>query len=199
VNADALTDGQVLTLSGTDAANVTLVNGDLSAAAYAGNLTVTATTGTNVIITGSGDDTITGGAGADRMTGGNGADAFVYGNLVDITTQTGISIGTADLITDFNGADGDRIVINVAGTADNYIEQAYYGGFAFALNAANSWFATSDNTCYFLTGSTSNPGAGGLLFIDTNFFGGADAVILLPGVTMENFQFSYIGNAFVPG
>jgi len=51
VNADALTNGQILTLTGSDAASVSLVGGDLTASAYVGNLTVTATTGTNVITT----------------------------------------------------------------------------------------------------------------------------------------------------
>lgn len=85
INASALLDNQVLTLTGSTAATVTLLNGDLAASAYTGNIVVTATTGSHAITTGSGNDTfnfasqvnlaaaviINGGVGNDRiqMTG----------------------------------------------------------------------------------------------------------------------------------
>lgn len=76
INADALTDGQVLTLAGTNPVNVTLVGGDLAAGSYTGAMTVTATSGTNVIKTGSGADSISGGSGADVLIGGAGVDTI---------------------------------------------------------------------------------------------------------------------------
>jgi Ca2+-binding RTX toxin-like protein len=110
VNADALTDGQVLTLTGTDEAAVTLTLGDLSAAAYVGNLTVTATTGTNVITTGNGNDTITGGAGADVITSGLGDDS-ITGGADDDTINLD---GGDNTVTDAGDGD-DTINITVAG------------------------------------------------------------------------------------
>jgi len=54
ITATALTDADVLTMTGSNNATVSLVAGDLTASAYTGALTVTATTGTNIIVTGSG-------------------------------------------------------------------------------------------------------------------------------------------------
>ncbi|MDP1949716.1 MAG: hypothetical protein Q8K59_01190, partial [Nitrosomonas sp.] len=100
INADALTDEQVLTLAGTLAATVTLVAGDLTSTS-SGNTTVTATTGTNVITTGSGNDTITGGAGADTLKGGDGADVYKYTATTDGSTTpgSGDTILTADFVS----------------------------------------------------------------------------------------------------
>lgn len=117
VNADALTDGQVLTLTGSDAATVSLVGGDLTAGAYTGALTVTATTGTNVITTGSDADTINGGAGADTITGGAGADTTNgdAGNDVFKITGSGELVSGALIIDLINGgADTDDIELGNA-------------------------------------------------------------------------------------
>lgn len=100
VNADALNDGQILTLTGSDIASVSLVDGDLSAATYAGALTVTATTGTNVITTGTGADIITGGAGADTITGGAGDDSI---NLTESTSSADTVVFAATAVA--NGTD----------------------------------------------------------------------------------------------
>ena len=61
--------------------------------------------GNDVIIGNGGDDIIIGGLGIDEMTGGEGADTFVLDNL-----------DVADIITDFNGADGD--MLDLSGIAD---------------------------------------------------------------------------------
>jgi Ca2+-binding RTX toxin-like protein len=100
INADALTDAQVLTLAGTQAVTVTLVGGDLTSTS-SGNTTVTATTGTNVITTGAGADTITGGAGADTLKGGGGADVYKYTATADGSTTPGLgdTISTADFVS----------------------------------------------------------------------------------------------------
>ncbi|KRB32882.1 hypothetical protein ASD99_19450 [Mesorhizobium sp. Root695] len=54
--------------------------------------------GADTLIGGAGNDLLVGGAGSDTLTGGTGADTFRLENL-DIK----------DLITDFNGGDGDKI------------------------------------------------------------------------------------------
>lgn len=58
--------------------------------------------GDDIIITGGGNDILRGDIGNDRMTGNGGADTFVF--------RLGDSIN-GDTITDFNSADGDKIII----------------------------------------------------------------------------------------
>jgi Ca2+-binding RTX toxin-like protein len=105
VNANALINGQNLTLNGTHTATVTLVAGDLTSAST-GNLTVTATTGSNIITTGAGVDLITGGSDVDDMTGGNGADTFVFA-----AGDSGTISGTVfDIVRDYiDNAGGDSL------------------------------------------------------------------------------------------
>lgn len=99
VNASALTDGQVLTLTGSKAGvTVNLVDGDLTASAYTAGLTVVATTGTNVITTGSGNDTITGGAGADTITVGAGNDVIVLNQTASFDTIADFKVAGTDVI-----------------------------------------------------------------------------------------------------
>lgn len=99
VNADALADGVVLTLTdtATTSASVSLAGGDLAAGSYDGNLTVTATNGSNVITTGAGNDTITGGDGADTINVGVDAAA-------DVVVFTAAEAGGADRVTNFTVA-----------------------------------------------------------------------------------------------
>ncbi|WP_437882588.1 calcium-binding protein [Pseudomonas sp. LRF_L74] len=60
--------------------------------------------GNDVLNGREGDDVLDGGAGSDSLTGGSGADRFVFGKLEDM------GLGDlADLIRDFNAAEGDRI------------------------------------------------------------------------------------------
>lgn len=54
---------------------------------------------------GEGDDVLNGGAGIDRLTGGAGADRFVLDTL---------AARSADTISDFKSADGDKIVLDAA-------------------------------------------------------------------------------------
>src|SRR5258707_1994114 len=62
--------------------------------------------GADTIDGGSGNDTIVGGAGTDYLTGGRGADTFVFG-----------AHSQYDVITDFNPAEGDRILLDLGGSA----------------------------------------------------------------------------------
>jgi len=69
INANALSDGNVVNVLGDDDVTVTLVAGDVDASASTGNISVTATTGSNIIKTGSGDDIINSGDGDDTVFG----------------------------------------------------------------------------------------------------------------------------------
>ncbi|NES77461.1 MULTISPECIES: peptidylprolyl isomerase [unclassified Okeania] len=64
--------------------------------------------GVDILIGGKGDDIIIGDHGADILTGGLGADSFILrADIVDGIDE----IDQADLITDFNVADNDQIVV----------------------------------------------------------------------------------------
>lgn len=129
VTATAMTDADVLTLTGTDAATVSLSTGDLTASAYLGDLVVTATAGTSVIVTGGGSDTITGGAGVDTLTGGLGADTFNHNMATD----------SGDTITDLTVGD-DNFILTTTGLVDNA------GTAVAAANIVAGSLATIDGT-----------------------------------------------------
>lgn len=60
--------------------------------------------GRDVLRGGKGNDFLEGGRGTDILSGGQGADVFVFSKLADM------GVGTRrDIVTDFNGAAGDRI------------------------------------------------------------------------------------------
>jgi Ca2+-binding RTX toxin-like protein len=60
--------------------------------------------GNDVLNGGGGNDVLDGGEGADQMNGGAGADRYVFNSLSDL------GLGDlADLISGFNGSEGDRI------------------------------------------------------------------------------------------
>jgi Ca2+-binding RTX toxin-like protein len=60
--------------------------------------------GRDAISGGSGDDLIVGGTQKDTLTGGDGADTFFFDD-----GELGASASSADIITDFDQAEGDRI------------------------------------------------------------------------------------------
>jgi Ca2+-binding RTX toxin-like protein len=88
--------------------------------------------GADQLLGGEGDDHLEGMIGADVLSGGGGADRFVW----NATSDTGVTIATADLITDFNPAQGDKIDLSnvdanilVAGNqAFTFIGQAAFSG-----------------------------------------------------------------------
>ncbi|WP_245266765.1 DUF5801 repeats-in-toxin domain-containing protein [Mesorhizobium sp. LNHC252B00] len=63
--------------------------------------------GNNVLYGGAGADTINGGAGNDLLIGGSGQDTMTGGTGADTFKLDGLDI--KDLITDYNGAQGDKI------------------------------------------------------------------------------------------
>src|SRR5262245_14054960 len=85
--------------------------------------------GADIIDGGGGNDVIDGGAGTDYLTGGRGADTFIFHPHSQY-----------DVITDYNAAEGDRIVFGTDASAS----QVLYGGeLADGLS-----IQTSSGTCY---------------------------------------------------
>jgi Ca2+-binding RTX toxin-like protein len=85
--------------------------------------------GSDSIDGGGGNDTIDGGAGTDYLTGGSGADTFVFH-----------AHSQYDIITDFNPAQGDKIVFDFGGSASAPV---YSGALWDGLS-----FQTSGGTCH---------------------------------------------------
>ncbi|MBC5763913.1 calcium-binding protein [Ramlibacter albus] len=72
-------------------------------------LILNGTLGADLLVGGMGNDTITGFAGNDILTGGEGADEF----RLAFGTSTGVFSGPgSDTITDFNRAQGDKLVLS---------------------------------------------------------------------------------------
>jgi Ca2+-binding RTX toxin-like protein len=113
INADALNDGELLTLAGSHDVSVSLTAGDLTSTST-GNLIVTATSGTNVIITGAGDDVITGGAGVDAMDGGAGADVFVISATADHPSNETITGGSETDVIRFASTAGATLTLSAS-------------------------------------------------------------------------------------
>lgn len=85
--------------------------------------------GADTIDGGGGNDRIVGGAGTDYLTGGHGADTFVFG-----------AHSQYDVITDFNSAEGDRVLLDLGGSPNT---PAYSGALSDGLS-----FQTAGGTCY---------------------------------------------------
>lgn len=90
--------------------------------------TIVGTDSADIIDGGAGSDVIIGGAGTDTLTGGRGADTFVFG-----------ANSQYDIITDFNSAEGDRVLLDVGGSAN---KAAYSGTLWDGLS-----FQTAGGTC----------------------------------------------------
>jgi Ca2+-binding RTX toxin-like protein len=91
--------------------------------------TLVGSSGADTIDGGAGNDTIVGGAGTDYLTGGRGADTFV------LHAHSGY-----DVITDFNPAEGDRVLLDLGGSAGT---PAYSGQLWDGLS-----FQATGGTCY---------------------------------------------------
>lgn len=144
-------------------------------------LTVNAGAGDDIIIGSQINDVINGGLGKDVMTGGLGADIFVIGN-----DDSGITLATADVITDFVSGT-DKLKLGVAATRTNYKEvapsQVVAPGFDAALIAANVEFKASTALEYVFVSSGGN----GYLFIDNGANGvEAEQVVVLQGLVDNN-------------
>jgi len=109
----------------------------------------------DVLDGGADNDVIVGGIGKDTMTGGTGADAFRF----DDGEFGGATTNTADIITDFNHADGDRIRLNlvdaVNGGGDNAF--SFIGTTAFGSVAGQLRYQVISGNTY-VQGDTDGNG-----------------------------------------
>ena len=119
--------------------------------------------GADTIDGGGGNDTIVGGAGTDYLTGGRGADTFV------VRAHSGY-----DVITDFNAAEGDHVLLDLGGSASTAV---YSGQLWDGLS-----FQTAGGTCYV---SCVDVNADGVM--DTQLSINGDNVFLL-GCTPNELQ-----------
>lgn len=95
--------------------------------------TLVGSSGTDLIDGGAGDDTIIGGVGADTLTGGRGADTFVFGSRSQF-----------DVITDFNAAEGDRLVFDLDGSVESLALGQLYAGMTFQVGGCMCSVASVD-------------------------------------------------------
>lgn len=89
--------------------------------------------GDDLAIGSSGNDVLSGGLGSDTLTGGDGADIFV---MTDLTM--------ADVITDYDEAEGDQIDLTALGNVDP--SNLDYDGSTGALDVDGTQVATVNDT-----------------------------------------------------
>lgn len=121
--------------------NLTLTGAASSGTGNSLNNVLTGNANANKLIGGSGNDTLIGLGGKDTLTGGTGADYFVFLALSGSAAGT-----TRDVITDFSGANGDRIDLTAI-DANTLLagDQAFnfIGSSAFSKQAGQLRFASS--------------------------------------------------------
>jgi Ca2+-binding RTX toxin-like protein len=101
------------------------------------------------------DDILVGGRGLDTLIGGTGGDLFVWAD----TNETGLTAATADVITDFNIAQGDRIdlsQIDANAYADGDQAFTFIGNAAFSGNPGelNYIYVNGDTIIQMQTGTS---------------------------------------------
>jgi len=77
-----------------------------------GNDVLTGAVGQDTLIGGAGDDVLIGGLGADIQSGGIGSDRFLYAGATKREALRNSRSSAPDRITDFSGAQGDRIQLD---------------------------------------------------------------------------------------
>lgn len=177
----------------------------IDASASTGGLKITSPATVETLIGGSGDDTLTGstaskliegGAGNDTITagdvageviiGGAGADVITLGTGSNAQTvvinagDSGVTLATADKISDFATGE-DFLDFNLAaGSTDNFLDAGPSSSFVDALTNAKTAFEADAGTLQYFF---SNAGGNGFLFVDRNLDGTVDQAIELTGVT----------------
>ncbi len=98
---------QTADTSGIAAQNVvaSAVTNALTLIGNAGANRLTGTSYSDTLNGGAGNDTLIGGLGKDTLSGGLGADIFKF----NAETETGTTVTTCDIISDFNHLQGDKI------------------------------------------------------------------------------------------
>ena len=112
-----------------------------------------------------GYDVLAGGAGIDTLSGGTHGDLFDW----DFTDETGVTVATADLITDFNIAQGDRIDLSGV-DADIYTN----GDQAFTFIGTAAFSGNPGEINYFHSGGET------IIQLQTGTSADVEAVIRLP-------------------
>jgi len=190
VNAEVLGNG-AQTITSTSTSNVTVIadahNGAQTITTGAGNDHVTTTSaagtinaittgaGNDVIVASAGSDVITGGFGVDIMSGGTGADTFNIG-----AGDTGLTLATADVITDFTANDVINATSMVGGAT--IVNGAGFANFDAFLAAASAAY-TVNSAAYIAYNAASSGDA--WVFMDHNNSDTAnvgDSVVVLSGI-----------------
>jgi Ca2+-binding RTX toxin-like protein len=156
------TDKVIATVSVTLATNVENVklNGSTSINATGNGLG-------NQMEGNDGNNVLTGGQGVDTLSGLLGADTFAW----NATAETGVTIATADLITDFNVGQGDRI--DLSGVDANVFAD---GNQAFSFIGTAGFSGKPGEINYFHSGGET------IIQMQTGVSGDIEGAIRLSGI-----------------
>jgi Ca2+-binding RTX toxin-like protein len=157
---------------GANVENLTLTgSAGISGTGNSLNNVLTGNAAVNTLNGGAGNDSIRGGLGKDSLTGSAGIDNFIYESV----TESGVGNTFRDVITDFQGAGGEKINLSAI---DAYI--GIPGNQAFAYIGASSFTGTKGEVRF----------SGGVLQMNTGTDKIADMEIALTGVTA--FQSTFL-------
>jgi len=132
-----------------------------------------ATDGDDVLVGTRSNDWLEGGAGNDFMTGGGGSDTFVFR-----------ANGGNDVVTDFNAAQGDRVLLD----SQTGVYDGQVGGFLGSLYDGMQIF-NSRGTLVATVHSVDQNGDG---IADTQFAMASGATLTLLGVDPSNLSSSML-------
>jgi Ca2+-binding RTX toxin-like protein len=176
---------------GTDGDNmINAMGGNDMVNAMAGNDTVMGGTGNDSLVGGAGNDslvgeagndTLVGDAGADILTGGAGRDDFFFAD-----GHTGITVATADRITDFRTGT-DEIFIDGGVASYDEVDGALYVDFADLVADVNAFFAVN-NDAVFVAYNALGTGDAYVFFDadDSGVLDAGDGFVILSGVNLAN-------------
>ncbi|PCI86924.1 MAG: hypothetical protein COB24_08180 [Hyphomicrobiales bacterium] len=178
--------GDSLTINATAKTGALTFNGS---AETNGTYTVLASNFGDTITGGAGADTITSGTGADTMTGGGGGDTFI------INTASGITLATADTITDY--ATGiDKIEFGgAAGTGTNAAGADGSSNVDLAAFIVDANAALNGTIVYYVEFNVNNSGNGYMVYDrdgDGSFGEGDNLVILTDVGALSDLNFGDI-------
>jgi Ca2+-binding RTX toxin-like protein len=132
-----------------------------------GNDTVWGMDGNDTLRGEEGHDTMFGGAGLDHLYGGSGADVFRW----DATSETGLTVATADVVHDFNRLESDEFNLTAI---DANVYAAGDQAFTFIGSAAFS--GTAGEVRYYHSGGNT------VIEMQTGTSVDVEGVIVLSGI-----------------